>query len=51
MNDRSKGDPLRKRTEKILSEKQESTERISPGDVQRLIQELRVHQVELEMQE
>ncbi len=50
MKDRPKGVSLRKRAEKIVSEKQESAEKIPSGDVKRLIHELQVHQVELEMQ-
>jgi PAS domain S-box-containing protein len=41
---------LRKRAEKLLSKKGQRISRKLPEDVQKLIQELQVHQVELEMQ-
>jgi PAS domain S-box-containing protein len=48
--DRSKGDSLRKRAEKILSQKPEAVRKIPVEDITRLIHELEVHQVELDMQ-
>ncbi len=48
--DRSKGDSLRKRAEKILSQKPEAVRKIPVEDMKRLIHELEVHQIELDMQ-
>ena len=50
MKDRSEKAPLRKRAEKILSEKHEALEQVSSTDMNKLVHELQVHQVELEMQ-
>ncbi len=50
MKDRQKENPLRKRAERMLSEKKDSAQKTPSGDLKRLIHELRVHQVELEMQ-
>ena len=50
MKDRSEKAPLRKRAEKKVSEKNEAAEQAPSADMGKLIHELRVHQVELEMQ-
>jgi len=50
MEDRSEKTPLRKRAEKILSKKQEAGEKTSSADMEKLIHNLQVHQIELEMQ-
>ena len=50
MKDRSEKAPLRKRAEKILSEKHEALEKVSSTDMKKLVHELQVHQIELEMQ-
>ena len=49
MGDRAQGNLLRKKIDKVLSEKTEVPQKIS-GDMEKLIQELQVHQIELEMQ-
>jgi PAS domain S-box-containing protein len=48
--DRLKGDSLRKRAEQILSQKTESVRKVPVEDITRLIHELEVHQIELDMQ-
>ncbi len=48
--DRSKGDSLRRRAEKILTQKPEAVRKIPVEDITKLIHELEVHQVELDMQ-
>ena len=48
--DKARIDELRKRAEKILTGKPEDIGDLAPADVQRLIQELNVHQIELELQ-
>ena len=48
--DHSKGDSLRKRAEKILSQKPQDVRKVPVEDIKRLIHELDVHQIELEMQ-
>ena len=48
--DRSKGDLLRERAERILSQKPKAVRKIPVEDITRLIHELEVHQVELDMQ-
>ena len=51
-NDQDKT-PLRQQAEDVLREKPEKTENqspISPGETQRLIHDLEVHQIELEIQ-
>jgi len=50
MKDRSEKAPLRKRAEKILFEKHEALEKVSSTDMKKLVHELQVHQIELEMQ-
>ena len=50
MNDGSEGKRLRKRAEKKLSEQREAPPKTSFGDMEKLIHELKVHQIELEMQ-
>jgi PAS domain S-box-containing protein len=50
MKDGSEGRQLRKKAEKILSKKTEVPQKISSGDNEKLIHELQVHQIELEMQ-
>jgi len=50
MKDRSEGIPLRKRAEEILSGKHEAAEKGPSADMKKLIHEIQVHQVELEMQ-
>jgi PAS domain S-box-containing protein len=45
-----KGDSLRKRAEKILSQKPQDVRKIPVEDIKRLIHELDVYQVELDMQ-
>ena len=50
MKDPLEGKHLRKKAEKILSEKKQVPQKISSGDVEKLIHELQVHQIELEMQ-
>ena len=50
MKDPLEGKHLRKKAEKILAEKIEAPQKVSSGDMEKLIHELRVHQVELEMQ-
>ena len=50
MKDRSEKAPLRKRAEKILSEKHEALGQVSSTDMKKLVHELQVHQIELEMQ-
>ncbi len=50
MAERAKKDPLRGKAEKALSEKTKLPQRISSDDREKLIHELQVHQVELEMQ-
>jgi PAS domain S-box-containing protein len=47
---RSKGDLLRKKAEKILSQKPEAVRKIPVENITRLIHELEVHQIELDMQ-
>jgi PAS domain S-box-containing protein len=47
---RIKGDGLRQRAERLLSEKPRARRKIPPEDRERLIHELEVHQIELEMQ-
>ncbi len=47
---KQKKDSLRQRAEKLLPEKPEAISRIPPKDVKKLIHELQVHQIELEMQ-
>ncbi len=47
---KSKKGPLRQRAEKLLSEPSRLTPKIEERDLQKLIHELQVHQVELEMQ-
>ncbi len=44
------GKSLRKKAEKILPKKRMAPQKISPGDTGKLIHELEVHQIELEMQ-
>ena len=46
----SKRDSLRKRAEKILSQKPKDVRKIPVEDIQRLIHDLDVHQIELDMQ-
>jgi len=46
----SKGDSLRKRAEKILSQKPQDVRKIPVEDIKRLIHELDVYQIELDMQ-
>ncbi len=46
----SKGDSLRKRAEKILSQKPQDVRKIPVEDIKKLIHELDVHQIELDMQ-
>jgi len=46
----TKGDSLRKRAEKILSQKPEAVRKIPVEDIKRLIHELDVYQIELDMQ-
>ena len=41
---------LRRRAEELLRQRPEDIQAIPGGDIQRLIHELRVHQIELEMQ-
>jgi len=41
---------LRKRAEKILAENPQAIRTIAPADIQKLIHELTVHQIQLEMQ-
>jgi len=48
--DHSKGDSLRKKAEKILSQKSKDLRKVHVEDIKRLIHELDVHQIELEMQ-
>ncbi len=48
--DRSKGESLRKRAEKILSQKPEAVRKIPVEDIKKLIHELDVYQIELDMQ-
>ena len=50
MNDRFKRNHLRKKAETRLSTKKDTPLKISPEDLERLVDELQVHQVELEMQ-
>jgi PAS domain S-box-containing protein len=50
MKGRSKETPLRKRAEKILSEKNKAVKKASSSDMEKLVHELQVHQIELEMQ-
>lgn len=50
MKSRSEKNPLRKTAEKIVSGKKKSAEKIFSGDLKRLIHELQVHKVELEIQ-
>jgi PAS domain S-box-containing protein len=47
---RSKGDSLRKRAEKILSQGSKAVRKIPVEDIKRLIHELDVYQIELDMQ-
>ncbi len=49
MKARSKGNPLRKKAERVLARKAGVPQKIS-GDIERLVHELQVHQIELEMQ-
>ena len=46
----TKGDSLRKRAEKILSQKPQDVGKIPGEDIKRLIHELDVYQIELDMQ-
>jgi PAS domain S-box-containing protein len=46
----SKGDSLRKRAEKVLSQKPQDIQKVPVEDMRRLIHELDVHQIELDMQ-
>ena len=46
----SKGNALRKRAEKILSKKPQDLRKVPIEDIKRLIHELDVHQIELDMQ-
>jgi PAS domain S-box-containing protein len=46
----SKGDALRKRAEMILSQRPQDIQKIPVEDIKRLIHELDVHQIELDMQ-
>ena len=46
----SKGGSLRKRAEKILSQKPQDVRKVPVEDIKRLIHELDVHQIELDMQ-
>jgi PAS domain-containing protein len=48
--DLSKGDSLREKAERILSQKSEAVRKIPIEDLTRLIHDLEVHQVELDMQ-
>ena len=48
--DGSKGNSLRKRAENILSQKPQDLRKIPVKDIKRLIHELDVHQIELDMQ-
>ena len=41
---------LRLRAEEMLRKQLEALDKIPPADVQRLVHELRIHQIELEMQ-
>lgn len=50
MHERSDGDALRQRAEERLSNEAEAWNALSPEEAQRLLHELRVHQVELDMQ-
>ena len=45
-----KGNSLRRRAEKILSQKPQDVRKIPVEDIKRLIHELDVHQIELDMQ-
>ncbi|HEX7475734.1 MAG TPA: ATP-binding protein [Dehalococcoidales bacterium] len=47
---RKKASELRKRAEKILAEDPQTIRSMAPADIQKLIHELNVHQIELEMQ-
>ncbi len=47
---RQKASELRKRAEKILAEEPQAIRTMAPADIQKLIQELNVHQIELELQ-
>ncbi len=50
MEEKTHGDALRRRAEAILRAHPGDDERLSAGGVQRLLHELRVHQIELEIQ-
>ncbi|MGO9951258.1 MAG: ATP-binding protein [Dissulfurispiraceae bacterium] len=43
-------DDLRRRAEKVMLKQHLATDKIPPDDMQRVVHELRVHQIELEMQ-
>ena len=45
-----KGESLRRKAEKILSQKPQDVRKIPVEDIKKLIHELDVHQIELEMQ-
>jgi PAS domain S-box-containing protein len=47
---KSKKEPLRQRAEKLLSEKPQIASKIEDEDIKKLVHELQVHQVELEIQ-
>src|SRR5512135_1642566 len=48
--DRSKGDSLRKRAEKLLSQRPQDLRKIPVEDIKKLIHELDVYQIEVDMQ-
>src|SRR4030043_1528940 len=48
--DKARTEELRKRAEEILAEKPEAFRALAPADIQKLIHELNVYQIELELQ-
>ncbi|MCJ7515644.1 MAG: ATP-binding protein [Dehalococcoidia bacterium] len=48
--DKARAEELRKRAEEILAEKPEAFRALAPADIQKLIHELNVYQIELELQ-
>ncbi len=50
MIDQSKRIDQRKKAERMLAQKTEFPQKISSGDIEKLVHELQVHQIELEMQ-
>ena len=50
MKQKTPGDALRRRAETIIRAQPSDVKRLAAGDVQRLLHELHVHQIELEMQ-